>query len=342
MPISTYEQYRNLHRVDRLEAGDLLLKKVFPETCKGAVEWGITTGEKLFSGDTNTAGIFSSARFRITFNGSHTSEHAALAIAADELAEAVGEGVITASIRGRRDERYCIYRCRNTELKDAAVMIAKGLSNAYHHVVTGNPGIRNTTGGDYSIGGAIASNFRGKTFQPGSTNDYLTHIVDYVFGLRQDRPNMFCSEFAIACYEAGSVALSGKTAFGTNPRGMSPMVMEDVLNNHSDLMVLIGKYDSENDSLFSAVEAGLHRYGKRWHFNRSRQSKNAEEVLHNLMHIGDNNYLLAAVAAFLNAQPTVLLGLKCNIPTEFRLKTDSSLYRDLVAALRPTGLLIFA
>ncbi|GEM_PF-6635263 len=63
MPISTYEQYRNLHRVDWLEAGDLLLKKVFPETCKGAVKWGITTGEKLFSGDTHTAGIFSAHDF---------------------------------------------------------------------------------------------------------------------------------------------------------------------------------------------------------------------------------------------------------------------------------------
>ena len=220
-------------------------------------------------------------------------------------------------------------------------MIAKGLSNAYHHVVTGNPGIRNTTGGAYSIGGAIASNFRGKPFQPGSTNDYLTHIIDYVFGLRHDRPNMFCSEFAVACYEAGSVALSGKTAFGANPGGMSPMVMEDVLNGRPDLMRLVGKFDSENDALFFAVERGVRSYSERSHFNRSRHSKTVAVVLHNLMQIGDNDYLLAAVAAFLNARPARPLGLSCNIPPNSRLKTDSSLYRDLKMALQSTGLLTF-
>src|SRR4051812_22207047 len=108
MPIGTYAQYRNLPRVDDLEAGDPLLKKVFPETRKTAVEWVITAGQKLFAGDrtVKAGGFFSREKFRVAYTGSHTSEHAAVAISADELAEAVGEGVITASVRGRREERY--------------------------------------------------------------------------------------------------------------------------------------------------------------------------------------------------------------------------------------------
>ncbi|HRD48084.1 MAG: hypothetical protein JNK95_02415 [Candidatus Competibacter sp.] len=345
MAIGTYREYQHLTRITDLEAGDLLLKKVFPETCKGAVEWGITQGQRLFSGDNTikTGGLFSREKFRIAFNGSHTSEHAAVAISADELAEAVGEGVITASVRGRRDERYCVYRCLNVDLRNAAVMIAKGLSSAYHNMITGSPEVRNTTGGKYSVKGALASNFRSQQFQQGATHAYLTHVVDYVYGVRHDRPNMFCSEFAMTCYEAGSLAAFGKTAFGTNPIGMSPMFMEDVLNSRPDLMALAGKYDSENDVLFSAVEAGLRNYKNRKHFwNRlgiSEASKRASEVLQNLMHIGDNDYLLAALAAFLSTTPTGPLSIRCNMSEDWRLSPDSSLYGDLVAQMKPTGLL---
>ena len=336
MPINNISQYRNLPRIHQLQAGDLLLKKAFPETCKGAVEWGITNGQKLFSGDKYTTRNILKYRnmYKITFNGSPTSEHAAVAIAHDEVAEAIGEGVITGSITGRREERYCIYRCQNTEVRDAAVMIAKGMSNVYHNIITGNNRMGQSTGGKYSITGALTSNVRGKTFSHSSTNNYLTQIIDYVYGLHNNRPNMFCSEFAIACYEAGSVVARGKTAFGTNPRGMSPMVMEDTLNNHSELMTLVGKYDSEDDPIYSAVDAGLHRYNRRWHWNASKASKNAKKILHNLLLIGDNDYLLAAVAALLNTQPTAGLRLRCIIPNSWRLSPDSSLYGDLRNELR--------
>ena len=165
MSINNINQYRNLPRVNQLEAGDLMLKKAFPETCKGAVEWGITNGQKLFSGNKYTTRNILKFRnmYKITFNGSPTSEHAAIAIAHDEVAEAIGEGVITGSIIGRREERYCIYRCQNNELRDAAVMIAKGLSNVYHSVISGQNRTHQGIGGEYDIMGALGSNFRGKT-----------------------------------------------------------------------------------------------------------------------------------------------------------------------------------
>jgi len=342
MAINSYDEYQSLPRVVELKAGDILLKKVFPETRKTATEWGITAGQRLFSSDKKTAGLFSRNKFTIAFNGSHTSEHAAVAISSNEIAEAVGEGVISVSIQGRRDERYCVYRCKegHRELSDVAAQFAKGLSDAYHHTITKDPGIRKTTGGAYSVKGALASNFRSQQFQQSSTEIYLSHIIDYVYGLRNDRPNMFCSEFAMACYEAASVAAFGKTAFGTSPIGMSPMMMEDVLNG-SDKMSLVGKYDSENDALFSAVEKGLRSYGKRWHWKKSRQSTSAKEVLHNLLLIGDNDYLLAAVAAYFDLQPNRPCGVKCKIDSESRLKPDSSLYKDLKNALKPTGFFNF-
>lgn len=339
--INTYEQYQAL-TLTALEPGDILLKKVFPETRKGAVEWGITQGQRLFSSNSKvkTGGIFSREKFKVAFNGSNSTEHAAVAIAPGELAEAVGEGVITASVESRKHERYCVYRCSNAALRDAALVMAKGLSHAYHNVVTGDRG-RTTTGGAYSIGGAIASNVRGRTFQQGGTEQYLTAIIDYVTGVRNNRPNMFCSEFAAAVYEAGSMAAFGKTAFGLNPRAMSPMVLEDALNNRPDIMRLVGKYDSENDVLFTAVCKGLEHYGKKWHFNKSRQSTAANQVLHNLLLIGDNDYLLAALEAYLGLTSTRAGTVRCNIPDDAKLKPSSSLYASLKAALIPTGLFNF-
>jgi hypothetical protein len=342
MAVQNYAQYRNLPRVLALQGGDVLLKKVFPETRKSKVEWIITTGQKLFEGPATVkvGGILSREKFEVAYNGSHTSEHAAVAISPDDLAEAVGEGVITASVRGRRHERYVVYRCTDPRLRDAALNIAKGLSDAYHNTVTGQPGVRNTSGGQYSAVGAFTSLVRPTTFQGTSTNDFLTHIVDYVYGLRNDRPNLFCSQFAVSCYEAGSLAAFGRTAFGSDPKSMSPMELENILNGRLDIFNLIGKYDAEDDALFAGVEQGLRTYRARWHFNQSKQSKSAVEILENLLEVGDNDYLIAAVAALLGAQPAQPVALVCRIPPEGRLKNDSQLYADLTSALRPTGLLV--
>jgi len=341
MAIHTYDQYRNLPRVLWLQGGDILLKKVFPETCKSKVEWIITKGQCLFEGDKTirAGGFFSGERFQVAYDGSHTSEHAAVAISSEEVAEAVGEGVITASLRGRRHERYVVYRCVDPRLKEAAVKIAKGLSDAYHSTVTASPALRNTTGGQYSAVGAFTSLLKDTTFQANGTNQFLTHVVDYVYGLRNDRPDLFCSQFAVTCYEAGSLAEFGKTAFGSNPKAMSPMDLENILNGRLELFNVMGKYDSEDNVLFSAVERGLHTYASRWHFNQSAQSKNALKVLENLLEIGDDDYLLAALAALLGTRPSQPNGLTCRIPPQSRLSTTSQLYADLTAAIRPTGLL---
>jgi hypothetical protein len=345
MVVHSYSQYKTLPRVQALEPGDVMLKKAFSEIRKGAIEWVITTGQRLFEGGEKfkTGGFFSREKFRVAYLGSHTSEHAAVALSADEIAEAVGEGVTTASVQGRRHERYIIYRCRQPRLRDAAVKIAKGLSDAYHFTIahTGN-GTRQTTGGQYSAVGAFTSLLRGTTFQGESTHQFLTHVVDYVFGLRRDRPNLFCSQFAATVYEAGALAEFGKTAFGSNPQAMSPMELENILNGRGELFTLVGKYDSEQDELFSAIERGMKTYGDRWHFNQSAQSKNAFKILHNLMEIGDNDYLLAAVAALLNARPSAPLSIRCVLPDDARLSKTSSFYRDLAEAIRPTGLLMLA
>lgn len=336
--INTYQKYQAL-TLATLEPGDILLKKVFPETRKGAVEWGITQGQRMFSSN-KQGGIFSREKFKVAFNGSNWTEHAAVAIAPGELAEAVGNGVITASVESRKHERYCVYRCSNADLRDSALMIAKGLSHVYHNVITGAKD-RVTTGGKYSIGGALTSNMRGRLFQQGGTETYLMEIIDYVMGVRQNRPNMFCSEFAAAVYEAGSLATFGKTAFGLNPRAMSPMVLEDGLNNRPDIMWLVGKYDSENDPLFTAVCKGLEHYEKKWHFKKSKASTSAKEVLHNLLLIGDNEYLLAALEAYLGIKATRACNLQCTIPDEEKLRPASSLYASLKTALTPTGLFMF-
>lgn len=332
MAVATYRQYQGLARVDSLQAGDILIKKVFPETAKNAVEKGITLGQRLFQKDEvikiSTGGVFSrSEKHSFPMLGSNTSEHAAIAIAPDVLAEAVGEGVITASIWGRMEERYIVYRCPVNEVRLAAINIATGLSNAYRNTVTGQS--RSTTGGAYSLGGAIKSNFRATTFNQHGTNDYLQHIIDFVHGLRPDRPDMFCSEFAMACYEAGSVAARGKTAFGTNPKAMSPMQMEAVLNARPDMVKLLGKFDSENNPLYHGVETALNEYKKGlsgFFRNQSDASKAAFTALSELLLIGNMEYLYAAILAYMNTQGTYPPGVELKITPAQRLSPSSTLY----------------
>lgn len=376
MAISTYQEYRSLSYAPELKPGDILIKKVFPETAKGLVEKGITKGQKLFQKDeivkVSNGRFQRSETFKFQMQGSNTSEHAAIVISNDMLAEAIENGVITASIWARMGEKYLVYRCNQEDVRAASTKIAIGLSDAYTNAITGENG-RVTTGGDYSIGGALASNLYKKTGftqdQMGNavttisrtlgnsnikklqktlkplptnlpTNEYLQHIIDYVYGLRQDRPNMFCSEFAMACYEAGSVASRGKTAFGTDPRTMSPMRMEDVMNSHRDMVTFIGRLDSENNPLFHGVETALREYtdGLGMFRRQSEQSKKAVVTLKELLVIGNMEYLYAAVVAIMNVRPAQELGLVYTIPADNQISPTSTLYRILLANLK--GLVI--
>lgn len=264
--------------------------------------------------------------------------------------------------------------CKKEDVRLVAIAIATGLSNAYENTITGQSG-RVTTGGNYSIGGALASNLYKKTgftqdqmrnaatkasellgnskiqkikksFEhlPSNlpTDDYLRHIIDYVYGLREDRPNMFCSEFAMACYEAGSVASRGKTAFGTDPRTMSPMRMEDVMNSQRDMVTLIGRLDSENNALFNGVETALKEYTDGLGFGilrrQSEQSKKAVLTLSELLKIGNMEYLYAAVVALMNVRSAQEIDLVYQIPSSDQISPTSNLYRMLLKRLN--GLVI--
>lgn len=336
--INSYNEYRQLPKIDNLQPGDILIKKVFKETAKTTVEKIITSGQGLFKNKHSTLkidiGNFFPEKHKVAFNGSQTSEHAAIVVGLDQIAEAVGEGVITAFLLGRREERYCVYRCKNHALVDATVTIAKGLASPYLNVIYNGKRPGTSTGGSYSISGALKSNFKKQTFQKGATADYLNHILDYVYGLRQDRPNMFCSEFVMACLESACVGLFGKTAFGTSPIGMSPMFMEDALNSRPDVVNLIGKYDSENDQVFTEVESALKEYKislNRFFKNPSKQSKQAAEMLETLLHIGDSGYIVSAAHAFLDKpSPTKQ---QCHLPKDWKLKKDSTFYKILSARL---------
>lgn len=116
MVISTYKQYSSLSYATELKPGDILIKKVFPETAKGPVEKGITKGQKLFQKDEIikvSNGTFKRSNTYIyQMQGSNTSEHAAVAISKDMLAEAIENGVITASIWGGMGEKYLVYRAK--------------------------------------------------------------------------------------------------------------------------------------------------------------------------------------------------------------------------------------
>lgn len=54
----------------------------------------------------------------------------------------------------------------------------------------------------------------------------------------------------------------------------------------------------------------------------SQPALNASEVLQNLMHIGGNDYLLVALAAFLSTTPTGTLSIRCNMLEDWRLSLD--------------------
>lgn len=372
MIVSNYRQYQTLSYVPTLEPGDLLIKKVFPETAKGAVEKGITFGQKLYR--TDDVVKISHGRFKrtetFTFKnqGSHTSEHAAIALGGGMIAEAIENGVITASIWGRMGEKYIVYRCLQDDVREAAIKIAEGLSHAYRNVITGD-GREQTSGGQYSIGGALASNiYKNPGFSenqmenwvtksvntlannvkslekklkpmPGkmSTNDYLQSIIDYVYGIRNDRPDMFCSEFAMACYEAGSVAARGRTAFGSDPRTMSPMRMEDIMNSHRNMVTFVGRLDSEGNPLYNAVESSVREYenglGILRFRRQSEQSKMAVTTLQELLKIGDMEYLYAAILAFMDAKPSQPVSITYVIRATDRLSPTSTLYRILRSKL---------
>lgn len=240
MSIDNYKQFSKLPIIPlvMMQPSDVLIKKIFPETAKHVIEKVITGAQRLTKYDdvVKVHNGLGSHKDTFVFKnlGSSTSEHAALVIDNGNMAEAVGGGVITATLQSRADERYIVYRCRNPQLSKAVVAVATALA-------TNRPGSK---GGNYDLFGAAKSSFRDPQFQGNTlrnkltstpTAQFLNDILDYCHGVSSIRPDMFCSEFAVACYEAASVAIFGKTAFGSSPRAMSPMEMENVINHRPDV-----------------------------------------------------------------------------------------------------------
>jgi hypothetical protein len=296
MLIDNYQQFVGLENLGtaNILPGDILVKKIFSETAKTIVERAITAAQRLLKKPEEVKvsnGLFSKKEtFRFENRGSSTAEHAAIVINKGLMAEAVGNGVIQATIQSRAHERYIVYRCTSSELRDAALQIAEGLSLA-------RPG---SSGGKYSAGGAAISSFRNGVFQKNTlvnrvmttpTETFLNAVIDYVFGISQQRPNMFCSQFAVTCYEAGSLAAFGKTALGTNPHAMSPMQLENALNYRPDLFKLVGRVEQPLDILHEALSTAVNAYDK----NQSRMFRRPSE---------ESLKALAFFVSLLEEQPT--------------------------------------
>lgn len=146
--------------------------------------------------------------------------------------------------------------------------------------------------GGYSLSGAAKSNMKSPYYQQDTlknriattaTERYLQRITDYCYNRQGTRPNVFCSEFVMACYEAGSYYYLSKTAFGTNPVAMSPLQMENILN-YSEKVEIVGRVESIDDILFYAVKEGINDYkksltGLQSRLGLRRPSKNSLDAL---------------------------------------------------------------
>ncbi len=304
--IDNYHQFSALPDVpfNQLQPADLLIKKIFPETAKHAVEKIITGAQRTLKADevVKVDNGWFRKKEKIVFKnlGSSTSEHAALVIDHGNMAEAVGEGVIIATLQSRAHERYIVYRCNDPRLRAAVVHVATNLA-------TNRPGSK---GGKYSLFGAAISSFRDPHAQRNTllnrvfstpTEKFLRGVLAYVNGESNTRPNMFCSEFAVTAYEAAALMLDGKSAFGSSPRAMSPMEMENMLNYRPDLMQLVGHVESPIDIVYEAVKEATEGYGKSLKgftgfFRRpSPESLQAMQVLTGLLEMGPTDYLFSTV-----------------------------------------------
>lgn len=297
--IDTYSDFQELAllKMSNLQQGDILIKKAFPGMEHGAVEKIITSGQKMFDSPEKIKidhGWFKkSATVKFGNFGSPTAEHAAIIIninGTNQLAESIEGGVKRSKMGDVSHERYVVWRCVPSErlLASYAADIAIRMTNL------GTVDKLEIRGGDggYSISGAAKSNFKSPYYQQDNlknriatttTERYLQRIIDYCYDDKGTRPNVFCSEFVMACYEAGSYHYLNKTAFGSNPVAMSPLSMENILN-YSEKVEIVGRIESIDDILFYAVKAGVDEYKKtltgiKSRLGLRRPSKNSLDAL---------------------------------------------------------------
>jgi hypothetical protein len=349
MIIDNYEKFSGLPNIplENLQPSDLLIKKVFPGSENGLIEKVITRMQRRYEKDEIVSfnGEDGWQEADVSFLGSATSEHAALVINNGNMAEAIGGGVVAATLQSRAHEKYIVYRCLeqragfNQEVVRIATAIAAGRT-LYQPLSLVIP-IPIPIMGGYSLDGAILSSFRSRYYQQGQTEELLRHIIYFSEGRFGWAPNMFCSEFVIICYEVASLNLYGKTLFGTNPRGMSPMEMENIINSRPDKMMLVGRIENPIDIVFKAVKDGIEEYKKTLRggvFRRpSRESVDAFFILRGFLDVGPTVAIIFVAAHYARMETNLPYVRPAQIAQLTNpLKQNSTFFRILQTNLRRT------
>ena len=230
------DQFEALNKLNDLKPGDILVKKIFEGTQAGVVEKAIVAVQGRFESDQviQSEGPTELGEHRFPLLGSKSSEHAAIVVGDGQIAEADGSGVRQKGIHEvSNGTRYVVYRPRNTERAKAIGDMASELAR-----VPEGQRIK------YGLWGAIASSFRQAINRNRAAADRVESGLRYADGDRANGMNLFCSEFAAMSIEMASMKNQGRMALGVNPRAVSPMVLEDLLNQRPDLFVLAGSYQT--------------------------------------------------------------------------------------------------
>ena len=282
--ISTQHQYDHLKEVT-LQPGDVIIAKMFPGHASKPTEVLIPMMQDSFI---HKKSLDEKAGMQL--QGSATSEHAALAISKDEIAEASGEGVVRSmALTSKRKNGWVVFRCSDKVLANGASKIAAALCK--HNVNTRDKDFlykNNITGGKYDKIGSISSLLKKRNFNSG-TNQYIQDILDFVYGISKRAPNMFCSELSASVYECASVAQYGKTCFGSDPRAVTPKYLEHLVNT-SSLFNLVGKVPPS--PLFSHTHMAAMKYQSALKFRQSKASKTLLACMLDLIKIGTFGELL--------------------------------------------------
>ena len=236
--VNSVKKWEALGRVTDTQPGDILIKKVFSDKNPGVVERAIVGAQSMFQeGETINLGT---DHQRSAFLGDKSSEHIAVAVGDNRIAEADGAGIGQHGLGERAHERYVVFRPKNDVLAGLIGGVAAQMA------VPRGPQPR---GGNYSLFGAMKSSFRSAINSSERRTRTLESGLRYLNCETNERPNMFCSEFAAACIEiAGcNVPIEGQaglnSSLGVSPRAVSPMVLENLLNQRPDLFNMVGRYN---------------------------------------------------------------------------------------------------
>ena len=240
--VSNLAQWQSLQAID-LKPGDILIKKVFDQEKKDFVESGITTAQGLFEKPEKVK--VDGEVYNFPLLGHHSSEHAAVVLTGGRIAEAEKKGIGQFDLSRRAHVKYIVFRPKVAKVAEEIGQVADTFSQP------------KSKGGKYSLWGAIKSSFRDAINSPGKKAQVIGSGMRFLqtqnLGEQSTkRPNMFCSEFAAMCVEiAGNKVAHPENknlvcTLGVSPRAVSPMVLEDLLNQRPDLFEMVGRYHGES------------------------------------------------------------------------------------------------